>query len=183
MIPKSTIPLVAKMTTTLQQDVDCLSKWCDKWLSFLNFSKCKHVSVGCCTSHRQYYFYSNGITYPTSTDNNEKYLGITFNSNMQFKSHINLIIHKANNILGIIKRTFRSRDANTIRVRLLYTIFVRPILDYASIIWHPSLMGDIWDLEKVERRATKLTSFLENSSYDQKLQQLINLLILLYRCT
>ena len=83
-------------------------------------------------------------TYPISTDNNKKDLGITFNSNLQFKSHINRIIHKVNNILGIIKCTFRSRDANTIR--LFYTTLVRPILDYASTIWNPSLMGDMTDI-------------------------------------
>ena len=84
-------------------------------------------------------------TYPISTDNNKKDFGITFNSNLQFKSHIKRIIHKVNKILGIIKRTFRSRDANTIH--LLYITFVRPILDYiASTIWNPSLMGVMTDI-------------------------------------
>ena len=77
-----------------------------------------------------------------------------------------------------LKCTFRSRDANTIR--LLYTTLVRPILDYVSTIWNPSLMSDI--LEKVQRRATKLISSLENLSYDQRLQQL-NLPTLLYHRT
>ena len=40
-------------------------------------------------------------------------------------------------------------------------------------------MGDIRNLEKVQRRATQLISSLENLSYDQRLQQL-NLLTLLY---
>ena len=77
-----------------------------------------------------------------------------------------------------LKCTFRSRNANTIR--LLYTTLVRPILDYVSTIWNPSLMSDI--LEKVQRRATKLISSLENLSYDQRLQQL-NLPTLLYHRT
>ena len=30
----------------LQQDLNSLVEWCDTWLSFLNFSKCKHMSIG-----------------------------------------------------------------------------------------------------------------------------------------
>ena len=169
-------------SVVLQQDINSLSKWCDVWLSFLNFSKCKHVSFGSSTSFtgRQYYFYSDRDTYQISAVESERDLGIIFNNSLQFKSHINEIIHKANNILGIIKRTFRSRDANTIR--LLYTTLVRPILDYASTIWNPYLMGDIRNLEKIQRRATKLISSLHNLSYYQRLQQL-NLPSLLYRRT
>ena len=97
-----------------------------------------------------------------------------------FKFHIHEIIHKANNILGIIKHAFRSRDANTIH--LLYITLVRPILDYTSTIWNPYLMGNICSLEKIQRRATRLISSLQNFSYHQWLQQL-NLPSLLYRRT
>ena len=40
----------------------------------------------------------------------KKDLGVAFDENLQFKTHINQITHKANNVLGIIKRTFNSRD-------------------------------------------------------------------------
>ena len=60
----------------------------------------------------------------------EKDLGVVFDKNLKFTSHANQIVMKANRVLGIIKRTFASRDANTIR--LLYVTLVRPILDYAS---------------------------------------------------
>ena len=30
----------------LQQDLNSLVEWCGTWLSFLNFSKCKHISIG-----------------------------------------------------------------------------------------------------------------------------------------
>ena len=52
------------------------------------------------------------------------------------------------------KRTFNSRDVAVIQ--LLYTTLVRPILDYSSTIWNPHQMGIIQELEKVQRRTTKL---------------------------
>jgi len=46
-----------------------------------------------------------------------------------------------------------SRD-NGLLVRAFVT-YVRPILEYNSIIWSPSLVRDIEQLEKVQRRFTK----------------------------
>ena len=68
----------------------------------------------------------------------EKDLGVVFDKDLKFTSHVNQIVMKANRVLGIIKCTFASRDANTIR--LLYVTLVRPILDYASTVWNPHLM-------------------------------------------
>jgi ribonuclease P/MRP protein subunit RPP40 len=40
----------------------------------------------------------------------------------------------------------------------LYTSYVRPILEYANLIWAPVLQRDIDLLDKVQRRATKTNS-------------------------
>ena len=58
----------------------------------------------------------------------ERDLGIVFDGDLKFTSHVNQIVMKANMSLGIIKRTFASRDIHT--VRLLYVTLVHPILDY-----------------------------------------------------
>ena len=98
--------------------------------------------------------------------------------NIYILIHTSEIIHKANNVLGTIKRTFNSRDTNLIR--LLYTTLVRPILDNSSTIWNPHQMGVIRELENVQRRATKLIPSLQNLTYSERLQNL-NLLGLSYR--
>ena len=97
-------------------------------------------------------------------------MGVTFDEHLHFNTHIKEIIHKANNVLGTIKQTFNSRDADVIR--LLYTTLVQPILDYSSIIWNPHQMGVIRELENVQRRATKLIPSLQNLTYSERLQNL-----------
>ena len=57
----------------------------------------------------------------------EKDLGVVFDKDLKCTSHGNQIVMKANRVLGIIKHTFASRDANTII--LLYVTLVCPILD------------------------------------------------------
>jgi len=36
-----------------------------------------------------------------------------------------------------------------------FTVYVRPLLEYASCVWSPHLMKDIERLERVQRRFTK----------------------------
>jgi len=60
----------------------------------------------------------------------------------------------ANQILGMIKRTFESRKKELIFP--LYKFLVRPHLDYCKQAQRPHLRKDIDVLERVQRRATRL---------------------------
>ena len=154
----------------LQQDLNLLLNWCGTWLSSLNFIKCKHMSIGQKSTANQYYFYLDNEAHQICTVKEEKDLGVIFDEHLHFSTHIKEIIHKANNVLGTIKQTFNSRDANLIR--LLYTTLVRPILDCSSTIWNPYQMGVIRELENVQRRATKLIPSLQNLTCSERLQNL-----------
>jgi len=57
-------------------------------------------------------------------------------------------------MFGIIKRNFLHISSSTFI--LLYKSIVRPDLDYANLVWHAYKVGDIEDMEKVQKRATKL---------------------------
>ena len=45
---------------------------------------------------------------------------------------------------------------------LLYKAMVRPHLEYANSVWCPYKKGDIEDIEKVQKRATKLVISLKH---------------------
>ena len=53
-------------------------------------------------------------------------------------------------------------------------------MEYAQGVWSPHLQGYIKDIEKVQKRATKLIFRLQNLSYDERLKAL-NLPTLKYR--
>ena len=107
-------------------------QWCDTWLSFLNLPKCHHSTIDHFSSNTEYFFPSENETNSISIVTEEKDLGVIFDKDLKFTPHVNQIVMKANRVLGTIKRTFASRDANTIR--LLYVTLVRPILDYALTV-------------------------------------------------
>ena len=57
---------------------------------------------------------------------------------------------------------------------------VRPHLEYANSVWCPYKIGDIKEIEKVQKRATKLIINLKNMSYTDRHKRL-NLPTLKYR--
>ena len=59
-------------------------------------------------------------------------------------------------------------------LRILFTAFVRPHLEYAQAVWSPRLIKHIDAIESVQRRATRLVSGYRNKSYEDRLR-IINL--------
>ena len=55
---------------------------------------------------------------------------------------------------------------------LLYKSMVRPHLEYANSVWCPHKLGDIKEIEKVQKRATKLVINLKKIPYTNRLQRL-----------
>jgi hypothetical protein len=53
-----------------------------------------------------------------------------------------------------------------------FTTYVRPVLEYNSVIWSPYNKGDVECIEKVQRRFTKRLPGLKNLTYCQRLESL-----------
>ena len=89
-------------------------------------------------------------------------------------------INKAYSMIGIIKRNFIHVDSNTFC--LLYKALVRPHLEYAHSVglWCPHKKEDITEIEKVQKRATKLIISFKKFPYKERLRRL-NLPALKYR--
>ena len=70
----------------------------------------------------------------------------------------------------MIFRCFLFRDP--VFLVKMFKTFVRPKLEYASVIWNPVYKMDIDALERVQRRFTKRIPGCANMSYSQRLQKL-----------
>ncbi len=69
------------------------------------------------------------------------------------------MIKKANKITGIIKRSFSYLDKYIFLK--LYTTIIRPNLEYANTIWNPQFKRQSVEIEKVQRRDTKMLDNLK----------------------
>ena len=73
-------------------------------------------------------------------------------------------------MLGIIRKVFKYPSKEIIK--LLYFSLVRSHLEYAINSWCPYLEKDINEVEKVQRRATKLIPEIRDLEYHQRLASL-----------
>jgi len=83
-----------------------------------------------------------------------KHLGVQISKDLSWSKHINAIVNKANQVLGLIRRTVGT--ANTTTFSLLHNSLMRPLLEYAVPVWNPYLIKDIHAIENVQRRALRL---------------------------
>lgn len=147
-------------------DLRCLEKWCADWLLTLNASKCKVLHMGAKNPKLQYTL--NGISLETVEQQED--LGVTISSDLKWSHHISKIIKKCNVLVYLIKRVFK--DLTPSSLLAIYKTYVRPIIDYASVVWCPYYEKDINALEQVQRRFTKFSPALQNLTYPERLEAL-----------
>ena len=154
-----------------QDDINAMIAWSLKWDLKFNISKC-------CVQH----FGSKNVKSDYKIDDKslqkkilEKDLGVLFPINLKFNEHIDTIVKKANRQLGIIGRVFKTRNMDTIIP--LYKTFVRPILEYNSVIWSPYMEKYDHQIERIQMRMFKLMNNVRSLSYKEKLKK-ANLLTL-----
>ena len=92
---------------------------------------------------------------------NHKHLGLTINSNGQWSTHIENILVSASKVLNIMRKLkFKlSRSA----LNQIYISYVRPLLEYASIVWDGCNTNDSDSLEKLQNEAARIVTGLTRS--------------------
>ena len=77
-------------------------------------------------------------------------LSAQINSDMSWSTHITTLCNKARRLIGLIYRRFY-KHADMKTLLQLYKTFIRPHLEYCSVVWDPYLAKDTEALEKVQR--------------------------------
>ena len=133
----------------LQMDLSNLMEWARKWQLRFNADKCESMRITHTRSITQYM-----LDKPLKDVKSFKDIGITISKDLSWDNHISITVNKANNLLGLIKRSVGTTNVNVFST--LYLSLVRPILEYAVPVWCPYLVKDIRALESIQRRASRL---------------------------
>ena len=146
--------------TTLQNDLVQLELWESTWQMAFNPDKCEVLRV----SKKKNLIDAHYSIHGTVLQNvdSAKYLGVSIQSGLSWKPHINNICKKANCTLGFLRRNLRSCPPR-IKERAYFT-YVRPILEYASPVWDPVSKELIRKIEMVQRRGARFVK----ADYDQR---------------
>ena len=150
----------------MRRDLVKLQTWSEKWLIRFNVDKCATMHIG----HR-----NPKVTYELDgqelkTSHLEKDLGVWISDDLKPAHHIGVITAKANRIVGLIRRNFLYMDKEMCKT--LYCTLVRPHLEYAVQSWQLYYRKDIDELEKVQRRMTRLIPELKDLPYEERCKRL-----------
>ena len=135
----------------LQDDLNNLNDWARKWQLRFNADKCESMRI---THSRDKSETNYFLEKPLKDVDNFKDLGVTITKDLSWGNRISITVTKANKIIGSIKRSVGTANANVFS--MLHKSLVQPILEYAAPVWCPYLVKDIHALENIQRRASRL---------------------------
>ena len=104
----------------LQDDINKLVKWSEKWQMLFNFGKCKCLHTGPGNTNMNY---EMGGTILSKTVK-EKYVWVTMNANMKVSEQCRISASKGKQVLGMIRRNITYKD-NILIVPLTWNIVYR----------------------------------------------------------
>ena len=126
-------------------------EWARKWQLRFNADKCESIRITH-TGDKSIMQYMLGKL--LKGVKGFKDLGIMISKDLSWDNHISITVNKANNLLGLIKRSVGTTNVNVFST--LYLSLVRPILEYSVPVWCPYLVKDIHALASIQRRASRL---------------------------
>ena len=111
---------------------------------------------------------------PIKQVDSTKYLGITFDSNVTWKSHVNELCLKLSKTVGILSKV-RHFVKKLILVMLCYSL-IYPFLTYGVHVWGLTFPSFLTQLFIIQKKAMRIISFSEPKSHSEPLFKSLNLL-------
>ena len=127
--------LISENENDLQNMLNILKEWCQKWRMSVNLGKTKIMH---CRNERQM---MSNFTFKYGESNLEyvntyKYLGVVLDEFLNFKVTADMLAKSANRALGALCSKFKSNKGLGYKTYTkLYNTGITPILDYSAGIW------------------------------------------------
>lgn len=153
----------------LQSDIDYLNDWAHRNKMKFHPKKCKVLSLGNRPSPLSvlpmttFHYLIGGELLEFALS--EKDLGVHINQKLNFDENCNILLTKANQKFGLMKRTCHFvHDLK--RKRCLYLSLVRSLFEHCSPVWHPNNLTMLAKLENFQKKCIKWILCEEALSYD-----------------
>lgn len=151
---------------SLQKDIDKLGEWATTWQMKFNTNKCEVIHFGKKNDRASYFLNEEELRCNAT----QRDLGVLVHESLKVSMQVQQAIRKANGVLAFIARGIEYK--NTEVLLQLYTVLVRPHLEYCVQFWGPYLRKDVLALEAVQRRFTRLIPAMRGLTYEERLSRL-----------
>jgi Reverse transcriptase (RNA-dependent DNA polymerase) len=149
----------------LQEALNKLCEWAQRWGMAFNEKKCKIMHVG--KNNPEHEYYMNGVRLAAVEE--EKDVGVIVHKSLKPARQCEKAAATATGILMQLAKNFHYRDKQIFA--RLYTQYVRPHVEFATPVWSPWLQSDIKTIEKVQERAIKMMTGLKSVSYEDRCKE------------
>ena len=140
---------------SLNTDLSAIDTWSKDWLVTFNAIKTESMLI---SRKHQPIDHPPLIFQGHQLENvaNHRHLGLTFRSDLKWTDHINQSILKATRQTNILKSLQYRLNRETLEV--IYISFIRPLLEYACVVWDGCNQSDNTRLEKIQLAAARVVT-------------------------
>lgn len=152
----------------LNSSLSVLATWCLEWQMSINLRKTVSMTITRKQKSLPFVYSINGQN--LSSVKQYKYLGLVITSDLRWNNHVAHIKKKAMKKLGYLRRTL-ARSTSNIKL-LAYKTYIRPLLEYATVVWGPYTQSNISEIENIQRKAVRFifNSYRRHTSVSALLQ-------------
>ena len=153
----------------MQEDLETIFKWArDNRMKF-NESKFEQMAYGMIENITvDPYKNSNGDD--IQVKDTVKDLGVFTTNDLLFKDHIAKIVNSSKVVMGMLFRTFSTRER--VPMIKMFNTYIKSKLEYCSIVWSPAQQTLINELEKIQKTFTSKIKGMEGLNYHERLKSL-----------
>ena len=140
---------------TLNSDLSKIHRWASQWLVKFNPSKSESLLF----SRKVNKLYHPPVTmnYQEVTEvTSHKHLGIYFSNQCTWHEHIEYVKKKAWQRIYIMRRCKFQLDRKSLQT--IYFSFIRPLLEYADVVWNNCTQYEAEDLELIQNEAARIVT-------------------------
>lgn len=136
---------------TINECLERLHSWCDKWDMEINYAKTTFAHI----TRRKHVFpfqyrIGNGVLTKVSSF---RYLGVVISDDLNWRSQTENVCSASYKKLCFLRVKLRNA---TKEVKLMaYKTFIRPVLEYACVVWRAHQKGPNAELERIQRLAAR----------------------------
>ena len=144
-----------KAAQILNQDLQNIYAWSQKWLVNFNAKKTESLTFTTKTVKQQHpplFLHTTAI----AEVNSHTHLGLTLSSDGKWEKQITNMISKTNYKLAALHKLKNSLDRHTLSG--IYTSYIRPTMEYASIVWNNCTLLQSNRLEQLQLEASRIVT-------------------------
>jgi hypothetical protein len=154
----------------LNRDLNRLSTWADRWLITFNAAKTVYLKVSRKINQAPKPILKLKGEVIKEVESH-KHLGLTFNNTLTWSDHIDKLVTKAAQCVGLLRRICREVPRECLET--LYKAMIRPLLEYGNVIYDGSADSHTKRLENVQRHAAiTCTGAYKHTKHQNLLEEL-----------